>query len=100
MAPDAVVGTLHLLKYWINLSTKEKQSMSPRARRIFLTCFDMRASDAATHDYDNPAFPLLAFTMQLGTYAWVGARSVAPEINLGDGALLGLGSVATRDLEP
>jgi putative colanic acid biosynthesis acetyltransferase WcaF len=55
----------------------------------------------ATHDYNDPAFPLLAFTMQLGAYAWVGARaSVAPGVNLGDGAVLGLGSVATRDLEP
>jgi putative colanic acid biosynthesis acetyltransferase WcaF len=55
----------------------------------------------ATHDYNDPAFPLLAFTMQLGAYAWVGARaSVAPGVNFGDGAVLGLGSVATRDLEP
>jgi putative colanic acid biosynthesis acetyltransferase WcaF len=55
----------------------------------------------ATHDYNDPAFPLLAFTMKLGAYAWVGARaSVNPGVNLGDGAVLGLGSVATRDLEP
>ena len=26
----------------------------------------------ATHDYNDPAFPLLAFTMQLGAHAWVG----------------------------
>jgi putative colanic acid biosynthesis acetyltransferase WcaF len=55
----------------------------------------------ATHDYDDPAFPLLAFTINIGEYAWVCARaSVAPGVNLGDGAVLGLGSVATRDLEP
>jgi putative colanic acid biosynthesis acetyltransferase WcaF len=55
----------------------------------------------ATHDYDDPAFPLLAFSMQLGAYAWVCARaSVAPGVNLGEGAILGLGSIATRDLEP
>jgi len=54
----------------------------------------------ATHNYDDPAFPLLAYSMQLGEYAWVCARaSVAPGVNLGDGAVLGLGSVATRDLE-
>jgi putative colanic acid biosynthesis acetyltransferase WcaF len=54
----------------------------------------------ATHDYDDPAFPLLAFPMKLGAYAWVCARaSVAPGVNLGEGAILGLGSVATRDLE-
>jgi len=55
----------------------------------------------ATHDYNDPAFPLIAYPMHLGAYAWVCARaSVAPGVNLGEGAVLGLGSVATRDLEP
>jgi putative colanic acid biosynthesis acetyltransferase WcaF len=55
----------------------------------------------ATHDYDDPAFPLLAYTSEIGAYAWVCARaSVAPGVNLGEGSVLGLGSVATRDLEP
>jgi putative colanic acid biosynthesis acetyltransferase WcaF len=54
----------------------------------------------ATHDFDNPAFPLLAYSTALGPYAWVCARAVVtPGINLGDGAVLGLGSVATRDLD-
>lgn len=55
----------------------------------------------ATHDYDDARFPLLACEMEIGAYAWVCARaSVAPGVNLGEGAVLGLGSVATRDLEP
>jgi putative colanic acid biosynthesis acetyltransferase WcaF len=55
---------------------------------------------AATHDYDDPAFPLLAYAMNIGAYAWVCARaSVAPGVNVGEGAVLGLGSVATRSLE-
>ena len=55
----------------------------------------------ATHDYDDPGFPLMAFTMRFGSYAWICARaSVAPGVNVGDGAVLGLGSVATRNLEP
>ena len=55
----------------------------------------------ATHDYDSPAFPLLAYSSRLDAYAWVCARaSVAPGVNLGEGAVLGLGSVATRDLDP
>lgn len=55
----------------------------------------------ATHDYDDPAFPLLAYSMHLGAYAWICARaSVSPGVNVGEGAVLGLGSVATRDLEP
>src|SRR5580698_3047745 len=55
---------------------------------------------AATHDYDDPAFPLIAYAMQIGAYAWVCARaSVAPGVNMEEGAVLGLGSVATRDLD-
>ena len=55
----------------------------------------------ATHDYNDPKFPVVPFSMRLGRYAWVAARAcVSPGINLGDGAILGLASVATKDLEP
>lgn len=55
----------------------------------------------ATHDYDDLRFPLLAYAMEFGAYSWICARAmVAPGVNLGEGAVLGLGSVATRDLEP
>ena len=55
----------------------------------------------ATHDYDDPGFPLLAFAMEIGPYAWICARSsVAPGVNVGEGAVLGLGSVATRNMDP
>ena len=55
----------------------------------------------ATHDYDDPEFPLLAYAMDFGAFCWVCARaSVAPGVNLGEGAVLGLASVATRSLEP
>jgi len=56
---------------------------------------------AATHDYDDPSFPLIAYAMQIGAYAWICARaSVAPGVQVGEGAVLGLGSVASRSLEP
>lgn len=55
----------------------------------------------ATHDYNDPKFPVVPFPMRLGRYAWVAARAcVSPGVNLGDGAILGLASVATKDLEP
>jgi putative colanic acid biosynthesis acetyltransferase WcaF len=54
----------------------------------------------ATHDYNDPSFPLISFPMSVGAYAWICARaSVSPGVNVGEGAVLGLGSVATRDLE-
>lgn len=55
----------------------------------------------ATHDYDDPAFPLIAYSMSFGDFSWICARaSVAPGVDVGEGAVLGLGSVATRSLEP
>ncbi len=55
----------------------------------------------ATHTYNHPDFPLVSVPMRLGAYSWVCARAiVSPGINLGNGAILGLGSIATRDLEP
>jgi putative colanic acid biosynthesis acetyltransferase WcaF len=55
----------------------------------------------ATHDFDDPVFPLLAYSMNIGAYAWICARAtVGPGVNVGEGAVLGLGSVATKDLEP
>jgi putative colanic acid biosynthesis acetyltransferase WcaF len=54
----------------------------------------------ATHDFDDPRFPLLAYAMEIGPHAWICARaSVAPGIQVAEGAVLGLGSVATRNLE-
>jgi putative colanic acid biosynthesis acetyltransferase WcaF len=55
----------------------------------------------ATHDFEDRAFPLLAYSMTIGQYAWICARaSVCPGVNVGEYAVLGLGSVATRDLDP
>jgi len=55
----------------------------------------------ATHDFNDSTFPLLAYSMTVGAYAWICARaSVGPGVNVGEGAVLGLASVATRDLDP
>ena len=54
----------------------------------------------ATHDYEDPAFPLVASEISIGSYAWICARAtVQPGISVGDGAVLALGAVATRNLD-
>jgi putative colanic acid biosynthesis acetyltransferase WcaF len=54
----------------------------------------------ATHDYEDPGFPLVASEISIGPYAWVCARAtVQPGVSLGEGAVLALGSVATRNLD-
>jgi putative colanic acid biosynthesis acetyltransferase WcaF len=55
----------------------------------------------ATHDYNDPDFPMVSYDMRLGAYSWICARaSVSPGVHVGEGAVLGLGSVAFDDLEP
>jgi len=55
----------------------------------------------ATHLYNEPSFKLVSFPMRLGAYSWICARAaVNPRVNVGEGAILALGSVATKDLEP
>ena len=55
----------------------------------------------ATHDYNDPAFPLYSLPMRLEARSWVCARAaVHPGVNVGEGSVLGMCSVATHDLEP
>jgi putative colanic acid biosynthesis acetyltransferase WcaF len=55
----------------------------------------------ATHDYNDASFPLYSLPMTFGAWSWICARaSVSPGVNVGEGAVLGLASVATHDLEP
>ena len=55
----------------------------------------------STHDYNDPAFPMVDKPISLGRYAWIYARAVVgPGVQVGDGAVLGLCSLATKDLAP
>ena len=55
----------------------------------------------ATHAHEDPAFPLISFPISIGEYAWVCARAtLQPGVNVGRGAVLALGSVASKDLQP
>jgi putative colanic acid biosynthesis acetyltransferase WcaF len=55
----------------------------------------------ATHDYTDPAFPMISAPIVIERYAWVCARaSVQMGVTVREGSILGLGAVATADLEP
>ncbi|MDF7775443.1 WcaF family extracellular polysaccharide biosynthesis acetyltransferase [Sphingomonas sp. AOB5] len=54
-----------------------------------------------SHDWSRPGFDLITAPITLEPGAWVAARaSVGPGVTIGRGAVLGLGSTATRDLNP
>ena len=55
----------------------------------------------ATHDVHDARFPLVAKPISIGPRAWICARAtVLPGLTVAEGAVLALGGVATRDLEP
>lgn len=74
------------------------------AARIHLGSHSVISQDAylcgATHDIDDPGFPMVCKPITVGPYAWICARAtVCPGVTVAEGAVLGLGSIATRDLE-
>ena len=54
-----------------------------------------------SHDWASSRFSLITEPISIGDGAWVSARSVVgPGVTVGEGAVLSLGSIATKDLAP
>ncbi len=54
-----------------------------------------------SHDYADPALPLLRTGLEIGDDAWVCADAfVGPGVRVGAGAVVGAAAVAMRDVEP
>jgi len=53
-----------------------------------------------THTLDDPAWRLKVAPVSIGDYAWVATDSmILPGVAIGEGAVVGAGSVVTRDVE-
>jgi putative colanic acid biosynthesis acetyltransferase WcaF len=53
------------------------------------------------HDWSSPTFDLKDLPIHIGSGCWIAARaSIGPGVTVGDGAVLCLGSVAGRSLDP
>ena len=56
---------------------------------------------AGTHDYTDPALPLLRTGLVIGEDAWICSDAfVGPGVTVGDGAVVGAAAVAMRDVAP
>lgn len=56
---------------------------------------------AIGHDYSSLDMPDLAGPIVVGDFAWIGGDSVVlPGVTIGEGAVIGAGSVVTRDVPP
>lgn len=55
----------------------------------------------ATHDVDQPHFPLVTAPIVIGAHAWVAADVfVGPGVAIGEGAVVGARSSVFKDVEP
>jgi putative colanic acid biosynthesis acetyltransferase WcaF len=53
-----------------------------------------------SHDWSRPSFDLMAKPVKICDGAWIAAQAVVgPGVTVGEGAVLGLGSTATKDLQ-
>lgn len=53
----------------------------------------------ASHDYRRRSFPTVAKPIRIGSGAWVAARAIITMgVSLGDGCVVGAGSVVTKDM--
>jgi acetyltransferase-like isoleucine patch superfamily enzyme len=56
---------------------------------------------AAGHDYDFLGLPDTSAAVRIGKYTWIGGNStILPGVTVGEGAIIGAGSVVTHDIPP
>lgn len=56
---------------------------------------------SGTHDLSDPRLPLMTGKITVGADSFVGVRAlILPGVTLGNGCVVGAGSVVTRDVEP
>jgi putative colanic acid biosynthesis acetyltransferase WcaF len=56
---------------------------------------------AGTHDYTDPALPLLRPPVIIESQAWVAAEAfIGPGVTVGEGAIIGARAVLVKDAEP
>jgi putative colanic acid biosynthesis acetyltransferase WcaF len=56
---------------------------------------------AGSHDYTDPAMPLLKPPIEIADQAWICADAfVGPGVKVGQGAVVGARAVVTKDVEP
>lgn len=93
-----------------NLTLEDRACIAPDAEIYNLGPCILRARATVTqraylcggtHDLTLPSLPLVTGTIEIGADAFVGAQAmILPGVRVGEGAVVGAGSVVTKDVEP
>jgi putative colanic acid biosynthesis acetyltransferase WcaF len=91
-----------------NLTMHDRAALGDRANAYSLGPIEIGAHAtvaqeaylcAGTHDFGHPALPLQTDRIQIGEGAFIGARAfVLPGVKIGARAVIGAGSIVTRDV--
>jgi putative colanic acid biosynthesis acetyltransferase WcaF len=91
-----------------NLTMHDRAALGDRANAYSLGAIEIGAHAtvaqeaylcAGTHDFGHPALPLQTDRIQIGEGAFIGARAfVLPGVRIGARAVIGAGSIVTRDV--
>jgi putative colanic acid biosynthesis acetyltransferase WcaF len=110
LAPTARVYGTARVWYPPNLEMGDHAVLGPKSNcycmdKVTIGAYAVISQDAelcgGTHVPDDPDFQLVTKPIVIGHHAWVAAGAfVHPGVVVGEGALLGARSVATRNLEP
>lgn len=74
----------------IGIIIKDNVSISPEVYIISME-----------HDYSDPVFKTMGNEVIIENNAWVGVRAIIlPGVTIGEGAVVGAGSIVTRSVEP
>ncbi len=74
----------------IGITIKDNVSISPE---VYIVSME--------HDYNDPMFTTRGGEVVIENHVWIGARAmILPGITIGEGAVVGGGSVVTKNVEP
>lgn len=104
------VASSCIIKIPWQLTLEDRAALGPKSEVYNLGHVTLEANSVVsqyaylcggTHDLADPVFPLMVGDIVIGKDSFVGAKAlVLPGVHIGQGAVLGAGAVAAKDLQP